>query len=168
MKNDNVLLRRIKEDDVPVLAKLANNRKIWDNVRDFFPYPYREKDAEFFYKLCEKEKPQVTFAIDFNGEFAGITGLTLQPDVHKISAEIGYWTGEPFWNKGIATTAVRLLTDYAFTNLKLIRLYCGIFDFNKASQKVIEKAGFTLEAVFKKSCIKNGKICDEYRYALIV
>ncbi|MEJ5266097.1 MAG: GNAT family protein, partial [Bacteroidales bacterium] len=68
---------------------------------------------------------------------------------------------------GIATKAVRLITEYGFSTLGLVRIYTGVFDFNKASQRVLEKAGFNLEGIFEKSVFKNDKICDEYRYGLI-
>ncbi|MFY9228802.1 MAG: GNAT family protein, partial [Bacteroidales bacterium] len=94
-------------------------------------------------------------------------GLVRQTDVYKLSAEIGYWIGEPYWGMGIATKAVRLITEYGFNTLGLVRIYTGVFDFNKASQRVLEKAGFNLECIFEKSVFKNDKICDEYRYGLI-
>ena len=101
------------------------------------------------------------------GEIIGSIGLVLQSDVYKLTAEIGYWIGEPYWGKGITTKAVQLITEYGFNELGLVRIYTGVFDFNKASQKVLEKAGFKLESIFEKSVVKNNKICDEYRYGLI-
>jgi len=84
-----------------------------------------------------------------------------------LTAEIGYWIGEPYWSKGIATKAVRLITKYGFNKLELVRIYTGVFDYNKASQRVLEKAGFKLECIFEKSIFKNNQIYDEYRYGLI-
>ena len=91
--------------------------------------------------------------------------MVLQTDVYRLSAEIGYWIGEPYWGLGIATRAVELLTQYGFNQLGLVRIYSGVFDFNVPSRKVLEKAGFKLEGIFEKSIIKNGEIRDEYRYA---
>ena len=167
LKDDKVMLRAFKTTDAKILAKLCNNKKICDNLRDYIPYPYTESNAREFIKYCQSEQPQITFAIEYNGEFAGSIGLIRQSDVYKLTAEIGYWLGEPFWGKGIATKAVNLLTEYGFTELGLIRIYTGVFDFNKPSQRVLEKAGFKLECIFEKSIIKNDKICDEYRYGLI-
>jgi RimJ/RimL family protein N-acetyltransferase len=163
-----VTLRGFKETDCNQLAKLCNNRKIWDNLRDFIPSPYSEQNAVDFIKICRLENPQVTFAIHYNEELAGCIGLVLQSDIYRLSAEIGYWIGEPFWGLGIATTAVELLTEYGFEQLKLIRIYSGVFEYNLASQRVLEKAGYKKEGVFEKSIIKNGVICNEYRYAKIV
>ena len=162
-----IKLRQFKKSDSKKLAELCNNKKIWDNLRDYIPFPYSENNAIDFIKHCWTENPQVTFAIEINGELAGCIGLVKQTDVYKLTAEIGYWLGEPFWSMGIMTKAVRLITEYGFTNLGLIRIYTGVFDFNKASQKVLEKAGFKFECIFEKSVLKNNKICDEYRYGLI-
>ncbi len=162
---ESILLRPPRPDDTQRLTLLANNKKIYDNLRDVFPHPYKEKDAEYFIGMCMKENPPVTFAIEYKGEFAGMIGLVPQQDVYRRTAEIGYWLGEPYRNKGIATAAVNLIVDYGFKKLKLVRIHTGVFDHNKGSQRVLEKCGFTLEAIFKKSVIKNGKILDEYRYA---
>ncbi len=164
-ETQSVLLRRLVRGDRTSLALLANNKKIFDNVRDFFPYPYSEKNAAEFIELCLNEDPAVTYAVEFQQQLAGVIGLVLQTDVYRKSAEIGYWIGEPFWNKGIASAAVNQMVKYAFEELKLIRVFTGVFDFNIASQRVLEKCGFELEGIFKKSIIKNGNVCNEYRYA---
>ena len=148
------------------LAQLANNRKIWNSVRDFFPSPYNESDAENFIKSCSKENPLVTFGIVFRNELVGVTGFVLQTDIYRKSAEIGYWIGEPYWNKGIATRAVKLLVNYGFEKLNLNRIFTGVFESNKASQRVLEKSGFSFEGIFKKGIIKNNKVLDEYRFGI--
>ncbi len=166
-KVPSVILRKLKSTDKTSLVLLANNKNIFNNLRDFFPHPYTEKDADYYIGRCEKENPQCTFAIEYQKKLAGIAGLVLQSDVYRKSAEIGYWIGEPFWNKGIATAAIKQLVAYGFNNLNLIRIYTGVFDFNKASRHVLEKCGFELEGIFRKSVIKNDEICDEYRYAIL-
>lgn len=162
-----IRLRPFREDDAPVLARLFNNKKIWNNIRDYIPHPYLEQDAREFIGFCKKEDPQTTFGVEYDRELVGAVGLVPQTDVYRISAEIGYWLGEPFWGNGIMTEAVRQMVDYGFKHLNLIRIYSGVFDFNKGSQRVLEKAGFKRECVFEKALIKNGQICDEYRYALV-
>lgn len=162
---ENIILRSLNDDDAPALAQLANNKKIWNNVRDILPHPYTPADAIFFINLTKQERPQVSFAIEYDGAFCGMIGLMLQKDVYRLTAEIGYWLGEPFWNKGIITKAVALVTGYAFNELGLIRIHTGIFEYNIASMKVLEKNGYKKEGVFEKSIIKNGEIWNEHRYA---
>ncbi len=167
IKNE-LKLREFKNSDAKKLAELCNNRKLWDNLRDYIPFPYSEKDALDYIEFCQSENPQQTFAMEYKGEFVGAIGLVKQSDVYKLTAEIGYWLGEPYWGQGIMTTATRLITEYGFNNLGLVRIYTGVFSFNKASQRVLEKAGFKLECIFEKSIFKNNKIYDEYRYSLII
>jgi [ribosomal protein S5]-alanine N-acetyltransferase len=167
LKDKEIILRAFSFSDAKKMAVLCNNKKIWDNVRDYIPFPYNEKHAIEYIQNCQNEEIQTTFAIEYKGDFAGCVGLVKQTDVYKLTAEIGYWLGEEYWGLGITTRAVRLLCEYAFNELGLIRIYTGVFDFNIASQRVLEKAGFSLECVFKKSIIKNNRIGDEYRYALI-
>jgi RimJ/RimL family protein N-acetyltransferase len=165
LKSGKVWLRVLKDTDKARIAELCNNKKVWDNLRDFMPNPYTVTDAENFIRLCKKEDPPTTFAIEYNGEFVGVIGLVVQSDIYRLTAEIGYWLGEPYWGKGIATHAVNLITEYGFDELRLVRIHTGVFDFNIASQKVLEKAGFKLEGVFEKSVVKNEKILNEFRYA---
>ncbi len=167
LKEGNIILRPLNNKDANMLAQLANNRKIWINVRDFFPSPYSIEDANYFISLTQRENPQMSFAIEYNRQFCGMVGLSGQSDVYKKTAEIGYWIGEPYWNKGIATIAVKLLTSYGFDQLDFIRIHSGIFEYNIASMKVLIKNGYEKEGVFKKSIIKDGKIYDEHRFSKI-
>lgn len=167
LEENAVRLRPFRMDDAGALAALANNKKIWDNVRDSLPYPYSRRDAEYFINLQRKEKIPATFAIEYNGNIAGVIGLVRQSDVYRLTAELGYWLGEPFWNKGICTKAVALIVRYGFEKIGLQRIYANVFDFNKASQRVLEKAGFELECISKKAAVKNGVICSEYKYSII-
>lgn len=162
-----VRLRRLRRADIPELARLANNRKIWDNVRDYLPHPYSEKDAEFFISSKVAEDPQITFAIEYQGSFAGVIGLEPQQDVYAHTSEIGYWLGEEYWGKGITTKAVQLATDYAFNTLGLHRLYAGVFEHNKGSMRVLEKAGYIKEATLKGAVKKNGVIINEELYSIL-
>ena len=129
----SIKLREFLETDKTQLARLCNNKKIWDNVRDSLPYPYTEKDAIEFIRLCQKESPKITFAIEKDGVLTGTIGLLKKTDVDRLTAEIGYWIGEPFWGQGIATEAVKLITQYGFDKLGLVRIHTGVFDFNKPS-----------------------------------
>jgi len=161
---EKITIRPLTQLDKPVLANLANNRKIWNNLRDYIPFPYKISDAEAFINTTEQENPRSTFAIEYDGKFAGVIGLVNQKDVYRRSAEIGYWIGEPYWGKGIATKALALVTEYGFKKLDLIRIYSGVFEFNKASMRVLEKNGYELEGIFKNAVVKNGNVCNEHRY----
>jgi RimJ/RimL family protein N-acetyltransferase len=162
-----IQLRALQVSDAATLAALANNVNIWSSLRDYFPHPYSEKDAVYFITSVTGQQPVLTFAVVFESQLAGVCSLIPQTDVYRHSAEIGYWLGQPFWNKGIATEAIRQLSHYGFETLGMARLYAGVFDFNQASARVLEKCGYVQEAVLKKAVIKNGVFCDELRYALV-
>lgn len=158
-----VHLREWRTEEAELLAKLANNKKIADNMRDIFPYPYTIQDASQWIALNETRIPKNTFAIEANGVFAGGCGIHPKDDVLRHSAEIGYWIAEPFWGKGIATDAVKQLleiTSIQFPNI--VRLYAEVFEHNKASMRVLEKNGFYLECIRKKAVIKNNFVMDDY------
>ena len=106
--------------------------------------------------------PIVNLAIDMDGACIGGIGLILNTDVYAYSAEIGYWLGEPFWNQGIATEAVRQMVEYCFYYFDIIRIYAEVFEINKASMRVLEKIGFYLEGVRRKAVYKNAILMDDY------
>ena len=161
----NIKLRPLRSSEAGRMAELANNEKIARNLRDGFPHPYTLADAENFLSKFTNQDPVTYFGIDFNEEYVGNISLVPCQDIYRMSAEIGYFIGEPFWNKGIVTTAVNLITEYGFQQLGIIRIQTGVFEYNTASQRVLEKCGFVKEGVFRKSVIKQGKLWDEVRYA---
>lgn len=168
ISNEYLKLRPLTPDDKYRLAELANNPKVAINLRDGFPNPYTLADAEKFIQTFAEQEPQQIFAIEYQGEYAGNIGLHKAGDVYRLSAEIGYFLGEPYWNKGIMTHAVTLICDYGFKNLDIIRIHAGIFEFNPASMRVLEKCGFKQEAVFEKAIFKKGKIYNEHRYVKLL
>ncbi len=167
MDQQKVTIRKLQSSDRLLLAQLANNKNIWNNLRDYIPHPYSENDAEFFINLTKKQNPPQSFGIVYKKELCGVISLLIQEDVYKTSAEIGYWIGEPYWIKGIATEAVKEITHYGFENLDIIRIYTGVFEHNIGSMKVLEKNGYHKEGIFKKAVIENGKILDEHRYCIL-
>ncbi len=168
LNKDKVSLRTLNDEDIPTFAHLANNKKIFDNVRDRFPHPCTEKDAAAFINLKKNEDPITVFAIEFNGDLCGAIGLECKEDIYRNTAEIGYWLGEPFWRKGIMTSAIKIMVEYGFNSLKLKRIEAGVFEYNPASMRALEKNGFMKEGISQKAITKNGKIWDEHRYAKLV
>lgn len=160
-------LRNWLPSDVTALVKYANNRNVSINLRDSFPYPYTDKDAREWIERNQRPDSSPDFAIATSDEAIGGIGIRIQQDVYKRSAEIGYWLGEPFWNKGICTMAVKALTHYAFEKSDIVRIYAEVFEWNHPSMRVLEKAGFTLEGRLRKSVNKDGKTIDSFRYALV-
>jgi RimJ/RimL family protein N-acetyltransferase len=145
------------------LLHLVNNPKIWNNVRDILPHPYTIKDADAWLKLNVNVLPVLNFVIEAEGQLVGSIGMVPKEDVHRCNMEIGYWIGEPYWNKGIATRAIALIESLIWKNYPhVVRIYAEVFEHNKASMRALEKNGFQLEAIHKKGVIKNNILLDEY------
>jgi [ribosomal protein S5]-alanine N-acetyltransferase len=154
--------------DAAALVKYANNRKIWLNLRDVFPHPYTRADARGFLRMVGRQTPTTFFAIATQEEAIGGIGVSLNQDVHRFTAELGYWLAEPYWGKGIMTEAVRKFTDSAFDLFLLMRIYAEPYAHNAASCKVLEKAGFVLEGRLQRSAFKDGHVLDQLLYARLV
>ena len=153
--------------DRDAIVRHANNRKVSINLRDRFPYPYTDRDARNWLDAVIGLEPETNFAIDVAGEAVGGIGFTPQYDVARRSAEIGYWLGEEFWGRGIATDALIAVTDLAFAKHDLCRVYAHVFDWNHASARVLEKAGYAFEGRLRKSVTKEGQTIDQLMYAMI-
>jgi len=159
-------LRPWRVGDEASLVRNANNRRVWRNLSRL-PHPYTTSDADDWIGRASAQSPVTDFAITVDGEAVGGIGVELGRDVFYRSAEIGYWLGEPYWGRGIATEALRAMTEYAFVTFDLCRLQAGVFEWNPASMRVLEKAGYTLEARHRKNVTKDGETIDRVVYALV-
>ena len=167
LKLNKSIIRSWSEQDAESLQRHADNRKIWLNLRDIFPHPYRLEDAKAFLAFVTSQSPETTFAIATASEVIGCIGLRLGTDVHRKTAELGYWLAEPFWQKGIMSEAVEEFTRYSFSAFDLVRIYAEPFANNRPSARVLEKAGFVLEGTLRANVLKNGEILDSLMYASV-
>lgn len=162
-------IREWRIDDAGSLAKILNNKKITNNLRDGIPFPYTVDDAKDYinFAINADKNSSFLFAVIYCGEVAGSIGIFRQNNIHYKTAELGYYVGEKFWNKGIATCAVIKACKFVFKNTDIIRIFAEPFSRNNASCKVLEKAGFSLEGTLHSNAIKNGITEDMKIYALL-
>jgi RimJ/RimL family protein N-acetyltransferase len=151
--------------DAPSLVLNANNERVIENLRDVFPNPYSQNDARFFITHLANNTNSLIMAIVVDGSAVGSIGIHRQVDIYRKSAELGYWLGEEYWGKGIASEAANAMVQYAFNHFDINRIYASVFERNKASMRVLEKCGFVCEAVHHKAVIKGNVIMDEYIFA---
>ena len=161
------ILRPWRDDDRVALVRFANNRRIWRNLKDRFPHPYTEQDADAWLALARANPNKSGSTIVVEGLAVGGVGLVPLEDVYARSAHIGYWLGEPYWGRGIMTDVVRTATEYAFRELGLLRLEAPVFAWNPASMRVLEKCSYALEGVMRKSVFKDGEVIDSLLYARV-
>jgi ribosomal-protein-alanine N-acetyltransferase len=158
-------IRPWRLDDAEWLGRHANNRKVWLSLRDLFPHPYTIQDAHEFLQRATTEQPLTNFCVEVDGAAAGGIGIRLGQDVHRHTAEFGYWLAEKFWGRGIMSEAITAFTDFCFDNFPLRRIYAEPFANNPASTRVLEKAGFVFEGRLKNNVIKDGELLDSLLYA---
>jgi [ribosomal protein S5]-alanine N-acetyltransferase len=164
----DIVLRRWKKEDAQQLAAIANNRNVWLNVRDRFPHPYTVMDAIQWIQLQSTEEPALNFCIEYQEKVAGSIGVLLKDDVYRKTIEIGYFIGEPYWGKGIATKAVGSMLGYIEQQFDVVRIFAEVFEHNKASMNILRKNGFHLESIRQKAVIKDGVIMDDYVWVKLV
>ena len=163
-----ILVREWRESDAECLVPQANDRRVWLGLRDAFPHPYRIEDAREFIGTVRQSVPPTYFAIEVDHRLAGGIGYVPKADVERVGAEVGYWLGFEFWGRGIATRALRLLTGHAFrASGELRRLYALPYATNVASARVLAKAGYRCEGLLRQSAIKEGRILDQWMYAIL-
>ena len=153
--------------DATSLVHHADNAEVARQLRDRFPHPYRREDARAFLSVVSGADPPTNFAIVMHdsGDACGGVGFVRGSDIERFSAEVGYWLGQAWWGRGIATEALRIITDYAFERLGLLRVFAVPFADNLRSIRVLEKAGYQHEGILHASCVKYGQPRDQAMYA---
>ncbi len=162
-------IRKWKLSDATDLAAAISNKKILDNLRDGLPYPYTEQDGENYISemLSANEDETFAFAITVDNKVIGSIGVFRQENIHRHTAELGYYISEEYWGKGIMTEAVKQICEYVFSNSDIIRIYAEPFAYNIASCRVLEKAGFQYEGTLRNNAVKNGKVIDMKMYSIL-
>ncbi len=158
-------IRDLAPTDAPAIARHADNPRIADVMRDLFPSPYALSDAEEFIAKALSPHPLLAYAIATDKEAFGVIGYIAGKDVYRHSAEFGYWIGEKYWGRGIMTGAIEAFTAHLFENFGFNRLSAGVFSSNPASARVLEKAGFTRDAILRAHVTKNGEVLDEHLFS---
>jgi RimJ/RimL family protein N-acetyltransferase len=163
------IIRKWRLTDASDLAVNLSNKKVQDNLRDGLPYPYTVKDAEEYIAAMINSDPDkiFAFAIVLDNKVIGSIGVFRCENIHNRTAELGYYIGEPYWGKGIMTSAVKQACEYVFAYSDILRIFAEPFSYNIASCQVLEKAGFQFEGLLRKNAIKNGEIVDMKMYALV-
>lgn len=163
---DGFLLRPFVPEDARSVARYADNIRIWNNVRDQFPHPYKRTDADAFIAIASGKKTVQDFAIVIDGDAVGGIGYVPGTDIERVSAEVGYWLGEPYWGRGIMSAAVRAMAAHIFATTEIQRLFAPVFAHNTASMRVLEKAGFRQVGILRNAAVKNSQIIDLHYYEL--
>lgn len=160
-------LRPWRTADKPSLIRYANNIKIWRNLKDVFPHPYTEKDADAWLAIAGREGPSIHLAIEFQRDAIGGIGVVPLEGNARRTGHFGYWLAEMHWGRGIATAAARAMVSHVFSRTRLARLEAPVFAWNPASMRVLEKTGFLREGVHRRSVFKDGQLIDSVMYALV-
>lgn len=162
-------IRKWELSDAADLATALSNKKIQDNLRDGLPYPYTEQDGmDYISALLSADENEIfAFAITVDNKVIGSIGVFRQVNIHRQTAELGYYIAEEYWGNGIMTEAVKQICEYVFENSDIIRIYAEPFAYNAASCRVLEKAGFQYEGTLRCNAVKNGKVIDMKMYSLL-
>lgn len=160
-------IRKWELSDARDLATALSNKKIQDNLRDGLPYPYTEQDGKEFISsmLAANENDTFSFAITIDGKAIGSIGAFRQGNIHRQTAELGYYIAEEYWGKGLMTEAVKQLCGHVFAHTDIIRIYAEPFAHNIGSCRVLEKAGFQCEGTLRGNAVKHGKVLDMKLYS---
>ena len=165
--NPNVVLRPWALSDCASIVRYGNNKLVSRNLFDGFPYPYTDAKAIEWVGIANSSEVNINLAIDFGGEAIGGVGVNANEANSFHTGQFGYWLGQPFWGKGIATAAARAMKIHAFSGGRFKRLEAPVFEWNPPSMNVLEKIGFVREGVLRKSVLKDGQLIDSILYAAI-
>ena len=172
LTTERLILSRPVEGDMQHIIHYLDSDKVYSENTANMPYPYKEADAEFLiHEVVDKgfeNETDFVFAIrnKENGLIMGLIGIH-HWDKANQKAEIGYWLGKEFWNKGYVTEAMAEVLVFGFHVLNLNKITASFFPHNPASGRVMEKSGMRQEAVLKQEIYKNGKFLDFVRYSIL-
>lgn len=152
LKTERLLLRPLRETDTERLAALADN---WNVARMLsrMPFPYTLDMAhEWIGKQTALRAggEEHAYALDLDGDFIGSCGVQVHADG---THEIGYWVGEPYWNKGYASEAAAAVLAAAVSRFGAATLISGHFAENHASGRVLTKLGFRYTGEEQRWCM---------------
>jgi len=169
LKVDGTFISEITDEDKAAYLEHFKEREIADQTLNI-PFPYRPKDADEWLLYLHDDKTERGVASNWairrkDGFLIGGIGLHNWDPKHPHRVEIGYWLAKPYWGKGITTEAVKVITGYAFQDLHISRVAAQVFEFNRASARVLEKAGYQFEGTLRKHYFKNGKFYNGSLYA---
>lgn len=162
-----IQLRPWEPTDAAALAALLSDRRVQDRLRDGLPYPYTEEDGRAYIAamLAAEKDDTFAFAVTVEGRVVGNVGAFRQGNIHRCTAELGYYLAREYWGRGIMTEAVRQLCAYVFAETDILRIFAEPFADNIGSCRVLEKAGFSYEGTLRGSAVKNGRVLDMRMYA---
>ncbi|MDR2234597.1 MAG: GNAT family N-acetyltransferase [Chryseobacterium sp.] len=166
IETERLILSRLKEEDLDAVTEYLQDR-IYSDLTSNIPFPYARKDAEFWLKMSDDAfngNTGYTFAIrNKQGQIMGAIGLHDRDD---DKAELGYWMGKPFWNKGYVTEAAKALIEFGFRELQVHKIYATYFLHNPASGRIMEKIGMEEEALLKQHIRKDDAYLDVMMYSV--
>lgn len=159
------VLRPWRDGDQPSLVRNADNRRVWRNMTHTFPHPYTLDDANWWLSVANEDPRSLHLAIEVDGQAVGGIGAIAGSGVASGTAEFGYWLGESYWGRGLATAAASAFKDHLLRAGRFSRLQAAVFAWNPASMRVLEKIGFVREGVLRQSVTKDGELIDSVLYA---
>lgn len=161
-------LRPLCLDDAASLAAHANDASVARDLPDHFVHPYAKQDALNFLERVLKSDPPTVLAIEIDGACVGTIGWKPREDVERVTVEIGYWLGVAFAGRGITTEAIQAITPWLIRENRLTRVEARVFQRNRASARVLEKAGYVRESLMRRSAIKADEVLDQELWAFVV
>lgn len=169
LKTERLLLRGLEMDDAPLAHEYLREREIAANTL-LIPYPYPAGAAEEWISNSQEsfeEGETYSFALVLKAEQRFIGAIGIHPNIDHRRAELGYWLGKPYWNKGYVTEAARRVIQFGFEDLKLNRIHAHYFTHNTASARVMQKAGMTFEGILRGHYLKWGEFVDVGIYSIL-
>jgi [ribosomal protein S5]-alanine N-acetyltransferase len=166
LKTERLIIRSLEPKDAKELSILGNNPKIAQNLTDAFPNPYTLQHAKQWIKKNNDPK-STNYVLTLDNKVIGGIGLSIKNGERKHVAEVGYWIGEAYWGKGIATEALKAITEYTFKTFKVERIEAKVYTWNPTSGHILEKVGYKCEGLIRSGSLKGGKPVDEYLYSIL-
>lgn len=169
IETERLILRRFNLSDAPEVQRLAGDPQIADTTLNI-PHPYEDGMAEEWItnhlkQIEEGKLSNMAITLKDSGQLIGAIGLHINPKFNH--AELGYWVGVPYWNKGYCTEAAKAMLKHGFEDLGLHRIFAHYFTTNPSSGKVMEKIGMKYEGLLRQHACKDDTFFDLKHYGIL-
>ena len=169
LESERLVLRPFVESDAGTAERYLNDKELASNTASI-NYPYPEGDAVKWIKRQQRlwqSGEACVFAIRLRSTDELIGAMGLEINSVNCNAELGYWLGRPFWNKGFCTEAAQKVIEYGFDSIGLHRIFAHHMVRNPASGRVLKKIGMTREGMLRNHARKWGVFEDVVVYGML-
>ena len=164
IETERLILRRYKETDIDAIYDIITDKRLTQYIK--YPDKTKEEELECIKKWIseadESKYERWVIELKSTGDVVGNIDINTIVKKHNY-CNVGYSIRYDYWGNGYASEALKAVSDHLLKNSRYYLVECSCNELNKASSRVMEKAGFK-----KDGYIANRRLNDNGTYSGVV